>query len=492
MDYWLHAFTDDPRPAPRIPVEPRAERAAPDDVDRVYRALLAQLTLPPSHRKALVARGLDEASIAAGMYRTLPARGRAEIARAVVDRFPERLTLSVPGFHVRDGESSSYVTLAGPPGLLIPVLDMRGRVVALKVRRDKDDEGPRYVYVSGTAHGGSGPGAPVHVPAWTPEIRRGPVSEKELEEQVGTWHRDGVVRLTEGELKADVATRLSGTFTISVPGVSAWRSALPVLRALSPSRVLLAFDADASTNLHVRRATEATAEALAREGWEAAIETWDGERAKGIDDALRAGVPIEASTRTVPGPGPEPRNDRVSSTNTSAELSPNGILRDETTAYRATRDGLVWRRPTKDGPIDLRLTNFTARIVTDVTEDDGAEVRRRFEIEGGLNGYGRTFTVAAESFASMNWATEHLGARAIVFPGFGIRDHARAAVQIVSGHIPERHVFSHTGWRDIGDAGWAFLHGGGAIGAHGLLPGIEVFLPDLLARLELPAPPGWG
>ena len=39
------------------------------------------------------------------------------------------------------------------------------------------------------------------------------------------------IRLTEGELKADVATVLSGILTVSIPGVAMWRKALPVLQA---------------------------------------------------------------------------------------------------------------------------------------------------------------------------------------------------------------------------------------------------------------------
>jgi hypothetical protein len=38
--------------------------------------------------------------------------------------------------------------------------------------------------------------------------------------------------------------------------------------------------------------------------------------------------------------------------------------------------------PMKDGVVETRLTNFVARIATDVVEDDGVELRRRFELEG--------------------------------------------------------------------------------------------------------------
>ncbi len=219
------------------------------------------------------------------------------------------------------------------------------------------------------------------------------------------------MRLTEGELKADVATALSGVLTISVPGVSAWRGALPVLRSLAPATVLLAFDADAATNHHVARAAEATAQALESEGWEVAAESLDPALVKGIDDALAAGVPVE-TTRTAPSQVPE------ASTNAGpppAEVGP----------YRATPGGLTWRRPTKDGAVEVPLTNFVARIATDIVEDDGVEARRPFEIEARLNGSPRRFP-------GMGWATEHLGARALVYPGIGLKDHARAAVLALS------------------------------------------------------------
>jgi len=85
-------------------------------------------------------------------------------------------------------------------------------------------------------------------------------------------------------------------------------------------------------------------------------------------------------------------------------------------------------------------------------------------------------------------ATEHLGARAIVYPGLGLRDHARAAVQVLSGEMPERHVYSHSGWREL-PGGWAYLHAGGAIGEAGPVSGVEVALPDALAPMVLPDPP---
>jgi len=171
----------------------------------------------------------------------------------------------------------------------------------------------------------------------------------------------------------------------------------------------------------------------------------DGNK-QGVDDFLVAGNSVD---------------DLIALATTELREPPRG---EEDAApyvpYRETPHGLVWERPTREGPILTPLTNFNARIVSDVVEDDGAEQWRRFEIEAELNGRRSGFTVQAERFFGMGWPSEHLGATAIVYPGFGTKDHARAAIQIASGDVPLRYRYAHTGWRKVGD-GWAYLHAGG-------------------------------
>src|SRR5216683_2931394 len=460
-EYWLHLVGDAPKRPPQVPEEPGSARAPADDLDRVYGAAIRHLGLADRHREEVLRRGLDSAAIENRGYRSLLQRGRAEIARELLARFPQDLLLSVPGLQVHSSQSGQHLSFGGPAGLVVPVRDLAGRVVALKVRRDAQDDGPKYLYISSTACGGPGPGAPVHIPL-----------------QSGQRIPRDAVRVTEGELKADVATQLSGILTISAPGVSAWRGVIPVLAELAPKVVHLAFDVDAATNPLVARATEATAEAVALEGYDVVLESWDSLLAKGVDDALVAGLPIQLAPAQVrrlesrPQPTGRPGNHQSSGPH----------------AYKATPGGLVWERQTQNGEVMVQLTNFRAFIATDVLDDDGAEVRRRFEMEARLNGWCRRFTVTADAFAAMSWVTEHLGARAIVYPGLGLRDHARAAIQVLSGDVPERHIYSHTGWRQLPD-GWAYLHGKGAIGAGGSVTGVEVALPDALAGVALPDPP---
>jgi bifunctional DNA primase/polymerase-like protein/primase-like protein len=159
--------------------------------------------------------------------------------------------------------------------------------------------------------------------------------------------------------------------------------------------------------------------------------------------------------------------------------------------YEADESGIFWLKTTKDGPMPVRLTNFDARIITDIVEDDGVETRRSYEIETKLLGQIRRFVAPAAQFPGMNWASENLGAKGIVSAGLGLRDHARAAVQELSKQPAQQIVFTHSGWRRY-EGGWIYLHGDGAIGKTGLVPDVRVQLPSALSPLRLPAPTTGG
>jgi len=123
--------------------------------------------------------------------------------------------------------------------------------------------------------------------------------------------------------------------------------------------------------------------------------------------------------------------------------------------YLATNTGILWRKPIREGEILIPLTNFTAKIVADVVRDDGTERETAFEIEAIQGERAVRFIIPAARFGGMNWPTEFLGAEAIVYPGTTVKDHARVAVQMLSPKpIPRRTIYTHTGWRKIGD-GWA-------------------------------------
>ncbi|MEZ5991479.1 MAG: hypothetical protein R3E76_03920 [Planctomycetota bacterium] len=157
--------------------------------------------------------------------------------------------------------------------------------------------------------------------------------------------------------------------------------------------------------------------------------------------------------------------------------------------YVETSDGIVWNRPTKDGVIPTLITNFVARVVRDVVVDDGAETHRHFEIHASKNGANFSFRVPSSQLGNVHrWAPEHLGAQAVVFPGYNAEAHAKTAIQILSKGIEHHRVFQHTGWTKMGGK-LVYLHAGGGIGPNGPVSGVEVSLPGVLKKLVLPAPP---
>jgi len=291
--------------------------------------------------------------------------------------------------------------------------------------------------------------------------------------------------ITEGVRKADAAVS-KGLCCIALLGVWNWRgtnehggkTALADWEhiALNNRLVYICFDSDVMTKPEVHSALARLKAFLESKGARVLLiylPPSDGAAKVGLDDYLAAGHSVDELLALS---SPDPRT--VSHTE-GEELQ---------ASYHETSSGLVWLKPTANGVVSIPLTNFTARIISDVAEDDGAEARRFFEVEARLNGRRAVFAVPAAQFPAMNWAMEHLGAGAVIQPGFGLRDHARAAVQILSGEVPTRKVYSHTGWRNI-DNVWVYLHAGGGISSDARVNDVEVRLPVALGRFELPDPP---
>jgi hypothetical protein len=270
--YWIYNIAGGSFHAhqpPSLPVISTAARASDDMLSQVYQALLTTLHLTDRHRAQLRQRGLSDHDISSREYRSLPREGRAAVARRLFDVFGSSIT-GIPGIYTAEREGRRWLSLAGASGLVIPIRDHAGCVIALSVRSDDPDAESRYSAISSSKYGGPGPGAPIHVP-----LTRTPVS--------------GVIRLTEGALKADVASSLGEIFTVGLPGVSGVGKAIPLLRVRKARQVRLAFDADGYRNLHVARALRQAMRTLLAEGFRVCLETWDEAHGKGIDDVLLSG-----------------------------------------------------------------------------------------------------------------------------------------------------------------------------------------------------------
>jgi len=223
------------------------------------------------------------------MYRTLPLKGRARICREIAQDDREAF-LGVPGFYIKKEAGGSWWTIAGSPGLLIPVRDGDGMINAFQIRHDGLLTDRKYSWLSSAGRpGGAGSGAPCHVAR-----PLGTVTDRRL------W-------ITEGPLKADLAADHLDAVVIAVPGVGAWRRGLQMASEMRPERgvLVVAYDMDAEQNKHVRLHRDDLIRGASRKGWSVHLAEWDGIIAKGIDDALTCGAkvnvrPVQVLTRTVP------------------------------------------------------------------------------------------------------------------------------------------------------------------------------------------------
>jgi len=210
---------------------------------------------------------LTDGNIDAGGYRSLP-----EDTRTIAAGLVKAGHKGIPGI--------LSTRINAPAGLLIPVRDSAARIIALRIRPDVPGDGGKYRWLSSVTKrnpDAPSPGSPAHVPQ-------------------GIGGPCGLVRITEGELKADVAYRLSDVPTVSFPGVASWRAVLPILAALQAQTVRVAFDADAPDNKYVARSLRDCVDELRTAGYAVELERWPIDQGKGIDDLLAAGGKPEILT----------------------------------------------------------------------------------------------------------------------------------------------------------------------------------------------------
>jgi hypothetical protein len=267
--YWLWRKSNKPSGWRSQPVKPAIaagrppELGDPEELHSVYSALLDTLSLEPNHHQHLRDRGFTTDEISINGYRSLPEIGRARLCRSIVGKVGAEAISRTPGFFIKDGRFGKHWSLAGYGGILVPVRDEGGRICALRVRRNNGLT-PRYSYISSAKYGGPAPIQFAHFPLGTVD------------------RRSNRLRITEGELKADITSKLDVIPTVSVAGVSLWKFSLPyILR--ERRTVHVAFDSDAFTKPHVWRQLRSFVETLRTLKIETVVEIWDGEAIENIN-----------------------------------------------------------------------------------------------------------------------------------------------------------------------------------------------------------------
>ncbi len=244
--------------------------------DRVYRAFLKELRLEPRHLTLLYKGGIAAKTIFNNMYRSVPEfKDRWRYAQKVMAKGYN--LRGIPGFFQMEKHGKTFWTFIGKDGVFIPVYDIDGYIVALRIRYDKpdiDSKGKvmnkyKWFSAAGLLYG-CGNGSHCHVAKGATDV---------------VW-------ITEGEKKADAGRDKTGKTFISVPGVGDWAKAIKPLKALSPKRIVVAYDADKVQNPDVRLHEANLIETLKKEFPEVVVckAEWDLSLAKGIDDLFVLGL----------------------------------------------------------------------------------------------------------------------------------------------------------------------------------------------------------
>ncbi|MGI8827864.1 MAG: DUF3854 domain-containing protein [Chloroflexota bacterium] len=393
----------------------------------------------------------DDLDLAPQHVAVLEARGiKPDVAKArAVFTATSRKCLEILGFAPNQ---------RSVPAMAIPILNTRGARVTYQTRpdepRERDGKCVKYETMAGSR-------VALDVPPHARSLLR---------------DMDTALWVTEGPLKADSAVS-QGLCCVALLGVWSFARQKEVLDEwddvpLDGRPVFIAFDSDIVGKPQVRGALRGLKNFLERRGAKVRIITLpagsDSEKT-GLDDYLASGGGVDVLVEAASSDLPEPE------------------LGMESGPYRQTKGGIFFDKPGRDGPTPVPLTNFPARILAEETLDDGSgELLSRYEIEAMVRGRNRQVTVPASQFAGMGWVSQ-LGVRAILYANYGARDHARVAIQRFSAEAQERHIYTHTGWREI-EGRNVFLTGAGGITSNGLLPDIDVSLDGDAASYALPEP----
>jgi predicted RNA-binding Zn-ribbon protein involved in translation (DUF1610 family) len=226
----------------------------------IYLELLKMLTLSDNHRRNLRERGLSEKMIEGNLYKSMPESESQR--RHIANRLASRFNLTdMPGFFTKQCEWQLY----GKSGILIPVCTKDSLIQGLQIRLDNvSDKKFRWVSTNNFENGTKITGY-MHV--------------------VGDSCSD-TMYITEGPLKADVASYLAGgALFVGLTGVNATGQLAEVIQSIKPQRIVECIDMDKTSNFHVRKAL-ARIQNIAMPLCEEYKPYYWSENYKGIDDYL--------------------------------------------------------------------------------------------------------------------------------------------------------------------------------------------------------------
>ena len=230
-----------------------------------YNMLLEVSALSDKHKENLLSRGLSEEAIEKGGYKSFPQGSGIKIAQLLQEKGCN--LEGVPGFYVPEG-GSRFTLRETSSGILIPQRNSRGMIQGFQIRLDKvGANATRYISLStlDMPHG-AGTRGYCHFVKGVRGIKD--------------------VLFTEGALKADVTSCLTGFSVLAVPGVNSLKFVPGAIRELKKKglkKISVAYDMDYKNNPNVLSAMEKLKGIIEDEDLPYTVLNWD-DSYKGIDD----------------------------------------------------------------------------------------------------------------------------------------------------------------------------------------------------------------
>ena len=233
-----------------------------DKIDRVYNALLNNLTLSESSYINLKNRGLSDEFIFLKGYKSIPENyeDNIKICKKLISNGYD--LSGVPGFYKNKFNCWTFNSIQG---YFIPIRNLEGKICSMQIRMNEKFNGLRYIYFTSSKYA---------------------TGSKALALPNVSYGSNGIndIYITEGPLKGDIASYLSNDTFISVPGVNSGLNILiEYLLKLKPNRVIIAYDMDMFEVVEVKHALINLHSLLKKNKIYSEIKFWD-KHFKGIDD----------------------------------------------------------------------------------------------------------------------------------------------------------------------------------------------------------------